>query len=287
MTELALNELNRRCASSDPEEATAISGKTVDEIVNEIVGDLKRFPKPKFLDVHENGLGSPYVAFRASPEVVNALAGRDIINVFRRVALDPVRGFIMLMSPSTAHEDLTEELDVATKEIAAQLGRKKRNLRQNRWKPESGEDNTGDEADNCYYFGSKVDGYEAAYDQGTHADYAMNTPPDLVVEVTVSHFDEDKIAAYRALGVPEYWQVKAVDRTVEVTFLDLQAQPSPAPLSASGELDGFTPAALRDCLKLRSSRYEDPWKYGQAIRRVLVDHGIIPTDDNEGVSTSP
>ena len=280
MTDLALNEFNRRCSSSNPEEATA--GNSVNEIVNDIVEDLRRFPKPEFLHVHENSLGSPYVAFRASSEVVNGLAGQDVIKAFRRVVLDPVRGLIMLMAPSTDHEDLAEELDAATKEVATQLGLKKRNLRQNRWKPEGGGDNTGDEADNCYYFGKKVDSYEEEYDQGTHSDYAKRTPPDLVVEVTVSHFDEDKIAAYRALDVPEYWQVKVANKAVEITFLDLQAQPSPSPLSASGELGGLTTAALLDCLKIRSSRYEDPREYGQCIRQVLIDHGIIPTGDHDG-----
>lgn len=258
--------------------------------VNEIVEDLKLFPDSKHLTVHKNNLGSPYVAFEAESDIIRALAGRDIVNAFRRVVLDPVQGLVMLMTPSARHEGLKEELDEVVKAVATQLGVKKINLHSTRWKSESGDKNTGGEADNCYYLGNKVSDYDDACDEGSDEAFVGQNPPDLVVEVTISNFDDKKIAAYRSLGVSEYWQVKGGSKAREAdeaTFLDLQGHPAPVPLSASGVLAGFTPSALLDSLRIRSSRYDDPWDYGSAIRQVLIDHNIIPTEDNDGGGTLP
>ena len=49
--------------------------------------------------VKRTSMGSEYVAFHASRDEVIALAESDLVNAFRRVILDPVRGLVMLMSP--------------------------------------------------------------------------------------------------------------------------------------------------------------------------------------------
>ena len=155
---------------------------------------------------------------------------------------------------------------------------------------EGGGKYTGDEPDNCYYVAKNVSNYNDACREGTDEEFLDSNPPDLVVEVTISNFDKDKIAAYRALEVPEYWQVKGgsqARKADEVTFLDLQAQPKPVAVSISSAIPGFTPDALMDCLKNRSIQFDTPQDYGIAIHQVLIDHGIIPTDDNDDGGSPP
>ncbi len=42
--------------------------------------------------------------------------------------------------------------------------------------------------------------------RGKLVDLAIDPPPDLVVEVDISHTDLDKPGLYAAMGVPEFWR---------------------------------------------------------------------------------
>lgn len=74
-----------------------------------------------------------------------------------------------------------------------------------RWKGTGGASNVWLEADAACYIGKNVEGWFAARDRGWKEALAFeaSTPPDLVVEVEVPHFDEDKPRRYTELGVPE------------------------------------------------------------------------------------
>ncbi len=41
---------------------------------------------------------------------------------------------------------------------------------------------------------------------GRDIDLAQDPPPDLVVEVDITHTDIDKLRLYAAMGVPEFWR---------------------------------------------------------------------------------
>lgn len=60
--------------------------------------------RERLKEVKRTSFGSEYLAFHASRDEVVALAQSDMVNTFRRVVLDPVRGLVMLMSPSGGHE---------------------------------------------------------------------------------------------------------------------------------------------------------------------------------------
>ena len=60
---------------------------------------------------HTGPLGSTVHVLRADADTIAALAPLDWSRCFRRVCLDPVRGIIILMSPSYPHEDLAGILD--------------------------------------------------------------------------------------------------------------------------------------------------------------------------------
>ena len=69
--------------------------------------------RERLKEVKRNSLGSEYVAFHAGRDEVIALAESDLVNAhpFRRVVLDPVRGLVMLMSPSGGHETTSGFMD--------------------------------------------------------------------------------------------------------------------------------------------------------------------------------
>jgi Uma2 family endonuclease len=109
------------------------------------------------------------------------------------------RGRMELMSPSPSHE-LYKELiggliDVLAMERSIPLNalgsatfRRKDLLR-------------GLEPDKCYYIAN------AGRMRGkTDIDLAVDPPPDLVVEIDITHRSLDREAIYTAMGVPEIWR---------------------------------------------------------------------------------
>ncbi|NJN86455.1 MAG: Uma2 family endonuclease [Leptolyngbyaceae cyanobacterium SL_7_1] len=58
----------------------------------------------------------------------------------------------------------------------------------------------GAEPDNCYYIAN-----EPAV-RGKTVDLTTDPPPDLVVEVDITHTDINKTELYAKLGVPEFWR---------------------------------------------------------------------------------
>ena len=257
--------------------------------LDEILEDLERFPKTRHMATYHDSLESPYVALMgASSSIITQLAKQPIVNAFRRVLLDPVSGFIMLMSPSSAHEVLGEEVNQVVNVAAERLGLENKPLGATRWRRQGDPDGTGVEPDKCYYVGENARRFLAA-DDVERRDFVDEHPPDLVVEVTISHFDEQKIYSYRDRGVPEFWQVRGEEGCVpRVSFLDLRGSGEPLGLSASLALPNFTPEALQRCLEV--GRGLGPAKYAQAVCDVLDDYGVMrPTRENRiigGIPTS-
>ncbi|MEM9213825.1 MAG: Uma2 family endonuclease [Cyanobacteria bacterium P01_F01_bin.150] len=58
----------------------------------------------------------------------------------------------------------------------------------------------GAEPDNAYYIQNQP------LVKGRNVDFASDPPPDLVVEVDITHTDIDKLAFYASIGVPEFWR---------------------------------------------------------------------------------
>ena len=254
--------------------------------LNEILADLERFPNTRFLAVHYDALESPYVALRASSRVVTQLAQQPVVNAFRRVLLDPVRGLVLLMSPNVLHEVLAEDVNIVVDVTAGRLGIDSKPMGATRWRRQGDPEGTGIEPDKCYYVGENALRFLPADDDERRV-FVDTHPPDLVVEVTVSHFYEQKINFYRDHGVPEYWQVRGEEGTVpRVSFLDLRGSGEPLCLSDSLELPGFTTEALQRCLEV--GRGLGPAKYAQAICDVLDDYGVMrSTRENRIIGGTP
>ena len=137
--------------------------------------------RERLKEVKRTSFGSEYVAFHASRDEVIALAESDLVNAFRRVALDPVRGLIMLMSPSSGHETISRRLDRLISSVATLKGVKMEHLGATRWRRENDPKNTGNEADCSFYFGQKALDYARAYSisEADADSYSFRVPPDL------------------------------------------------------------------------------------------------------------
>ena len=234
--------------------------------------------RERLKEVKHTSFDSEYVAFHASRDEVIALAESDLVNAFRRVILDPVRGLVMLMAPSRKHEGISGDIDDFVSSVTTLKRIQSSRLRATRWRRENEPKNTGNEADCSFYFGRNALDYVKACAQGDEeADaYAFRVPPDLVVEVGLTHEAKEKYLSYRDKGVVEFWQLNARPRkqgrsVLMVTFLDLQAEPKPLEIDTSLGLPGITPAHVIRFIRLRSGRLLDHFEVIKAVRSLLED----------------
>ncbi len=198
-------------------------------------------------------MGSEYVRFRLDPKIVPLLTAKfDWNRLAQRVFIDPVTGFVDLMTPSPEHEFHARGADRLLDAMGRQLGIRAIHLGSTRWRRPGDPENTGAEPDACYYLGETAERWVRAYGQGPaeREAFELNNPPDLVVEVERSPGDRDKPAFYRRLGVPEMWRIDISGNTREALMLDLQAPPGPAELELSTVLPGAGPDFVLEALDL-------------------------------------
>jgi Uma2 family endonuclease len=81
----------------------------------------------------------------------------------------------------------------------------------------------GAEPDNAYYIQNQP------LVKGRKVDFSQDPPPDLVVEVDITHTDIDKDRFYAALGVPEFWrfdgQVLRILRLEARQYVEVEVSP--------------------------------------------------------------
>lgn len=107
-------------------------------------------------------------------------------------------GVLEIMSPSGEHEEindlikqlvfvLAEEMDVELRSFGSKTF-KRADLRK------------GFEPDSCFY----IQNLERITDTGD-PDLAVHPPPDLVVEIDITHPSLSKFSIYAQVGIPEFW----------------------------------------------------------------------------------
>ena len=137
-------------------------------------------------------LGSDFWRIKVQPELIPIMAREfDWNKLGRRVMIDARKGIISWMNPSSLHEDLASASDKVVPMVQLHV----KDKRGKRWKRPNDPKNVGPEADASYYIGINAVGWYAA-DRGGGDEavlaFEAKTPADLVVEVEVSHIDEDK-----------------------------------------------------------------------------------------------
>ena len=176
---------------------------------------------------------------------------------FRRVSIDPVRGVAVMKAPSRLHERIAVRLDKVAEGLGGGVqggGLRVEQLRGTRWRNREGPQGAGAEADCAFYIGETAEAYirsEALGDEQADA-FTEQHPPDLVVEINVSHTDAGKPAWYRRLAVTELWAIAAGKSPdwLEVEFLDLQASGGPAASRESKVIPGAQPADVKEGLRM-------------------------------------
>jgi Uma2 family endonuclease len=158
-------------------------------------------------------------------------------NSHYRISYD--KGRLEIMSPSERHEYrksiLGSLVEVLTEEMNMNLVR----LGSTTWKKRRG--SQGAEADESFYITS------CERIRNKHEiDLNTDPPPDLVIEVDISHSSRNKFAIYAGLGVPELWRYRKSSirfyrlvegQYVEVTNSGLFPFLSPSDLNAFMDQD--------------------------------------------------
>ena len=218
--------------------------------------------------------------------VLNKVRDMDRKGIGRRIVADAMRGTVIWMSPSSAHEILGDSAAEVIRESCALLGIKSRSMRSTRWKLPGGKSGSGLEADAAFYIGDSARiWHEAACESGQAVDaFEKRTPPDLVVEVEITRFDQDKPRRYRELGVTELWQVSRKDRSrpPAVDIIDLQAENSEnvsSEMQRSRLLPGFDRDSLAQALKLAELDRNDDLR--QLLGIMLGSASAIPAPTSE------
>ncbi len=82
----------------------------------------------------------------------------------------------------------------------------------------------GAEPDNAYYIQNQP------VVKGRNVDFTQDPPPDLVVEVDITHTDIQKNQFYASIGVPEFWRfdgkVWRIYQLQEGVYVELEASPT-------------------------------------------------------------
>src|SRR5438132_2187362 len=109
------------------------------------------------------------------------------------------RGALEIRVPSAKHEEANRTIAMLIEMLALELDVSVRNLGSTTFKREDLA--RGFEPDTCFYIQSaqRIHGKD-------EIDLAVDPPPDLVIEIDITHPSLDKLPIYAAIGVPEIWR---------------------------------------------------------------------------------
>ena len=237
-------------------------------------GGVSAVKTPAPATMHVGPLGSTIHVIRADAGTVAELAAVDWSRRFRRVCLDPVRGLIVLTSPSNLHENLTGIFDDIVEVAADGFRRTSNKLRSVRIRGRGEPPGTGMEPDCTFYVGERAERYRAVEREGEAAAEAFlaHTAPDLVVEAEITSADAGKAERYAQIGVRELWRLhgRKGSRELRAEFFALRPDAPPRRLAASEVLEGLTPADVCEAVegvRLGRTRAERTEAVARIVRR--------------------
>ncbi len=174
------------------------------------------------------------------------------------------QGSLTLVSPSHAHERGAERLDGLVKAICAEMDFDYHDTSSTLFR--RSDLDSGIEADKTYYIA-----HELAV-RGVMGDIDLETypPPDLAVEVVVTHSPAKSLAICRELGVPEVWVYWAKRKSLEFLFLDAQGEYTTG--AASRAFPFLTPADALPWIDLPEAEPDNRWerRLREWVRDVLA-----------------
>lgn len=177
----------------------------------------------------------PDISWEAYERLLEAFGGRRLRHTY-------VDGVLEIMSPLRRHESVKKILARMFEMAAYQLDIEIDSLGSTtlRLQPKM----RGLEPDECYYVQ-----HAAAAAGRNEFDPQHDPPPDLAIEVNVSHTDLSRDSVYAALGVPEIWHFDDEDDAVRILLL---SGGSYATADRSAALPIFTPTVLQSFVERRA-----------------------------------
>jgi Uma2 family endonuclease len=121
-----------------------------------------------------------------------------IVGERRSAKLTFDRGILEITMPPEEHEFSGRLIELFVRILVIELGLKIKTMGSTTL--DRSDLNRGAEPDNAYYIQNQP------LVAGRKVDLATDPPPDLVVEVDITHTDIDKPALYASMGVPEFWR---------------------------------------------------------------------------------
>ncbi len=162
------------------------------------------------------------------------------------------RGALEIMAPSAKHEEPNRAIAFFVELLALEMNLNVRNLGSTTFTRE--DLGRGFEPDTCFYIQNAmcVKGKE-------EIDLTVDPPPDLVIEVDITHPSLDKLPIYAAVGVPEVWRYDGQ----QVTISNLQDKTYQSQ-AESKAFPGLTSSALSQFIA--QSKTLDRLDWAQRIR---------------------
>ena len=152
-------------------------------------------------------ISSPFIVYNVSWEMYENLL--DIFAEYPSIRITYDHGTLELMTPLPEHETYSWHIGRFLTILTEELGLEIRGLKSTTWKlkPKL----VGKEADECFYIQN-----EAKMRGKLQINLEIDPPPDLVIEVDMTHSFIKKLSIYAQLKVPEIWQYKNDKITIYV-----------------------------------------------------------------------
>lgn len=122
----------------------------------------------------------------------------DAFGEHRAVRFHYDQGVLELMVPLEAHESPSDLTGILITTLVVESGMNLKCLASTTLRREKLD--RGAEPDKCYYIQNEP------LVRGRTINLETDPPPDLVVEIDITHTDIDKNGLYAAMGVPEFWR---------------------------------------------------------------------------------
>jgi Uma2 family endonuclease len=131
-------------------------------------------------------------------------------------------GTLEITMPLESHEWASELIGLFIRILTVEMGLKLKSLRSTTINRQDLD--RGAEPDCAYYIQNQ------ARVAGKTIDFTQDPPPDLVVEVDITHTDIDKNRIYASMGVPEFWRYNGRELKIykleQNTYLECDRSPT-------------------------------------------------------------
>src|SRR5262249_53685305 len=193
----------------------------------------------------------PRVSWETYERLVDDLSNQSA----PRMSFD--RGTLEIRSPTPEHEDLNRLLSSLVEAACEVLGIDYRNLGSTTFKRD--DLFRGFEPDSCFYFQNtnRVRGKK-------RITLPADPPPDLVIEVDITHPSLDKLPIYAAIGVGEVWRHNGATLTINRLEVDHYSA-----VNRSSSLPPLESSMITRLIDASKSTSRPEWV--QMVRRVISE----------------